>query len=189
MNGAQRAVAKSKVFERKWERPRGLTTLSPNENNPKSPKSSQWTERSVPASTKGRGVAPETEKTADYSVDQIAVPFAFTLSGSAQVTLGTHPSTFKWSSMPVPATRSRYRSFPAFAFPFPVLAVALVGKINAQPPVNQTEVQVEILATGLDAHPPLIVRHLLKVNLRTIGHDFVERRSTISQLALSADFD
>ena len=52
---------------------------------------------------------------------------------------------------------SRNRPLPVIAFPFRVF-VGLVGQMNPQAPTLDSEVQVEILSTSFQPHPPMIVR-------------------------------
>ena len=84
--------------------------------------------------------------------------------------------------------QSRYRMLPVVALPI-CAVLALVGEVNPQPSVLHTEVQMEVFPTGLDSHPPVVVRHLLKVNEGTLGNDFIKRRSSVWQLALGPDLE
>ena len=78
---------------------------------------------------------------------------------------------------------SRNRPLPTVAFPFCAL-VTLVGQTNPQAPTLDSEVQMEVLSTSFQTHPPVIVRHLLQVNESATGNNFVKGGPSIRQLAL-----
>src|ERR1039457_1749514 len=65
------------------------------------------------------------------------------------------------------------RHLPTVAFPFCVF-LALVGQTNPQAPILDSEVQMEIFSTSFQAHPPMIVRHLLQMNVSATSHNFVK---------------
>jgi hypothetical protein len=48
---------------------------------------------------------------------------------------------------------------------------------------------MEVLATGFDAHPPVVMRHMLQVDGSPLGDEFIERRSSIRQQALGSDLE
>src|ERR1019366_3918973 len=75
----------------------------------------------------------------------------------------------------------------AVAFPFCVF-LALVGQTNPQPPALGSEVQMKILPASFQPHPPVIVRHLLKMNDSARGNNFVKCGPSIRQLALRPNF-
>ncbi len=58
---------------------------------------------------------------------------------------------------------SRQGPGPAIAFPRRA-ALVLVGEMHLPLAVWLREIQMEVLASGLDAHPPGVVIHLLQVN-------------------------
>ena len=72
----------------------------------------------------------------------------------------------------------RNRPLPIVAFPFGVL-LALVGQMNPQALALDPKVQMEVLSTCFQAHPPMIVCHLLQMNVGAACHNFVERRPSI----------
>jgi hypothetical protein len=78
--------------------------------------------------------------------------------------------------------------FPVVAFPL-CAAFALVGEVDPEATVLDAEIQMEVLATRFDAHPPVIMGHLLQVNERSLGDDFIQRRSSIWQLTLRPDLE
>src|ERR1017187_9559140 len=79
------------------------------------------------------------------------------------------------------------RPLSAVAFPFCVF-LALVGQTNPQAPILDPEVQMEILPASLQPHPPVIVRHLLKMNDSARGNNFVKCGPSIRQLVLRPNF-
>ena len=78
--------------------------------------------------------------------------------------------------------------FPAVAFPF-CAVFALVGEVNREASILHTEIQMEVLPAGLDAHPPGIVGHLLQVDESALGDNLIKRRSPIWQMALGSDLE
>ena len=74
------------------------------------------------------------------------------------------------------------------AFPFAVV-IALIREPNPQSTVLHAEIQMEILPASFDSHPPVVVRHLLKMNQSATGHNFIKSGSTLWQLALSSNFE
>ena len=75
---------------------------------------------------------------------------------------------------------------PVVAFPFSAV-FTLVGEVNPKASILHAEIQMEVLPTGFNPHPPMIVSHLLKVNRCTRGDNLVKRRSSIWQSALGSD--
>jgi hypothetical protein len=67
----------------------------------------------------------------------------------------------------------RERPLSIVTFPISIF-VALVGQMDMEQPVPGRDVQMEILATGFKAQPPVIVRHLLKVEPGSNGNNLVE---------------
>lgn len=67
--------------------------------------------------------------------------------------------------------------------------VPLIHEVNPQLPVYDAKVQMKMLSARLDSHKPADMAHLLKVNISAVGHNFVQGRSSIHQLALRSDFD
>src|ERR1019366_8163092 len=59
--------------------------------------------------------------------------------------------------------------------------LALVGQTNPQAPALGSEVQMEILPASFQPHPPVIVRHLLKMNDSARGNKFVKCGPSIRQ--------
>src|ERR1017187_10628308 len=81
---------------------------------------------------------------------------------------------------------------PVIALPLCVvfaLIVRLVGQMNMQSPVVQREVQVKITPAGFNAHPPLVMAHLLHMDRSASGDNFIKRRSPTFQSPLKSDLD
>jgi hypothetical protein len=83
---------------------------------------------------------------------------------------------------------SRHWPLPAVAFPFGAL-FALVGQTNPQAPILDPKVQMEVLSTSLQAHPPMIVSHLLQMNESAMGHNFVKGGPSIFKPPLEPYFN
>jgi hypothetical protein len=69
-----------------------------------------------------------------------------------------------------------------------VFSSPLVGQANPQAPILNSEVQVKVLSTSFQPHPPMIVSHLLQVNGSATGHNLVKCGLSIRQLALCPNF-
>ena len=80
---------------------------------------------------------------------------------------------------------------PIVAFPRGVLrlVVALVRQLNEQPPVSQAEVQMKVLSSRPNAHPPVVVIHLFQMDGCARGDNLIESGPTVLQRALSSDFE
>jgi hypothetical protein len=78
---------------------------------------------------------------------------------------------------------SRYRRLPIVALPFLAL-IALAGQTNPQSPVLDPGVQMKVLSTGSQTHPPVIVRHLFQMYDSASRDNFVKGGPSIRQLAL-----
>jgi len=78
---------------------------------------------------------------------------------------------------------SRYRPLPIVALPLLAL-LALVGQTNPQSPVLDPEVQMKVLSTSFQTHPPVIVRHLFQMCDSASRNNFVKGGPSIGQLAL-----
>ena len=77
---------------------------------------------------------------------------------------------------------------PAIALPL-CSVFTLIGEVDPKASVLKAEIQMEVLASGFDAHPPVIMRHLLQVDRSTLGDDLIERWPSIRQQALGSDLE
>src|ERR1051326_1725835 len=80
---------------------------------------------------------------------------------------------------------------PIVAFPRSVLclALALVRQLDEQAPVPQPKVQVEIFPGCSNAHPPVVMVHLLQVDGSARGNYLIKSTPTILHRALGSDLE
>jgi hypothetical protein len=81
-----------------------------------------------------------------------------------------------------------YPNLAVVAFPLGVVG-ALIGKANPKSTLLYSEVQVEVFSARFQAHPPVVVRHLLQTNGRPLRHNLVESGSAIGQFTLRSDLN
>src|SRR5436853_7653250 len=77
---------------------------------------------------------------------------------------------------------------PAIALPLCSIST-LIGEVDPEASVPKAEIQREVLATGFDVHPPVVMRHLLQVDGSTFGDDRIEHRSSIMEQAVRSGLE